>query len=196
MAEKPKRPKRPDQPQPKQHGKGSKKDDGPTALQKLFVERLFANRFAVKQSAIEAGYSPKNAASQGGVLLTKPAVQAYFQERWSQIANQTDVEVAQIIDELKLIAFSSVGNYLTFGPDGVMLKPSTEIDPTSLRAIAQVSESLGPQGAAVKLKVHDKLAALKMLGEYKRMWKPLKSIDDDDGDGGRRIVIDLSGITE
>lgn len=66
------------------------------------------------------------------------------------------------IEELKVVAFSNITDFVTFGGATVRLKPFAEIDPKKLIAIREISQGKGKIG----IKLHDKVAALKLLGEH------------------------------
>ena len=74
--------------------------------QKRFAES-YIKTFDAGRSAIEAGYSEKSAPSIGSRLLKKPQVAAYLNQLSANIQEKTEVEVGEIIAELRKIAFAS-----------------------------------------------------------------------------------------
>ena len=78
-----------------------------TAKQKLFVEHYCGDcKFNATQAAIQAGYSKKTAYSIGNENLKKPEIMAAVAEQVTHKAERIDVEVTEIIQELRKLAFS------------------------------------------------------------------------------------------
>ena len=68
----------------------------------------------------------------------------------------------EALEELKNIAFSRVGNAVTWGKKGVQLKESVDLDDATMAAIAEVSESAE---GALKIKFHGKPEAIDKIGK-------------------------------
>ncbi|MBW4606903.1 MAG: terminase small subunit [Hassallia sp. WJT32-NPBG1] len=66
------------------------------------------------------------------------------------------------IEELKIISFSDITKFATFGAAGIRLKPVAEIDPVELAAVREITSNKG----VVSIKLHDKLRALELLGDH------------------------------
>lgn len=73
--------------------------------------------------------------------------------------------------ELGLIAFSSIGDYFHWGPEGVILKDKTMLTPEQQAAVAEVSRSRTRTGETIRVKLHDKLAALDKLAGHLGMYR-------------------------
>lgn len=72
----------------------------------------------------------------------------------------------RIAEELAKIAFSDTRDVMTWGPDGVQIKPSSEISDEAAAAVSEVSETKSEKtGRTVKLKNYDKVSALVNLGK-------------------------------
>jgi phage terminase small subunit len=100
-------------------------------------------------------------------------------------AGRSEVSLERVLRELAAIAFSDISKAVTWGPsvqvreeeeDGqrvkvivnaVLLVPSDKLDENTAAAIAAVSQ--GSNGA-VRIKMHNKLAALVVLGKYLGMF--------------------------
>jgi len=76
-----------------------------TAKQKAFIEALPLNGWNGTRSAIEAGYSPKSAGVMAHRLLNNPKITKELEKRMAEIAEKTDVEVAEIVAALRKFAF-------------------------------------------------------------------------------------------
>ena len=112
-------------------------------------------------------------------------ISARVQEIVGRAAERAEVSLERVLRELKAIAFSDIGKAVTWGPsvqvreeeeDGqrvkvivnaVLLVPSDKLDENTAAAIAAVSQ--GSNGA-VRIKMHNKLAALVVLGKYLGMF--------------------------
>jgi phage terminase small subunit len=111
---------------------------------------------------------------------------ARVQEIVGRAAERAEVSLERTLRELAAIAFSDIGKAVTWGPsvlvreekdeDGrrvkvitsaVSLVPSDRLDANTAAAIAAVSQ--GPTGA-LRIKMHNKLAALVALGKHLGMF--------------------------
>lgn len=64
---------------------------------------------------------------------------------------------------LKQIVFSNIHDVMSWGPEGVRVKPSCELDEASTAAIAEVREVTNAHGRTVHIRLHDKLKAVSLL---------------------------------
>jgi phage terminase small subunit len=162
-----------------------------TAQQKRFVAEYLIDLNAT-QAAIRAGYSQKTAKSQGNRLLTNVDVAAAIQEAQAKRSNRTEITQDRVLLELARIGFADIRNAVSWGrspvdtqaeeaePNGlgiypVELMPSSEVDDDTAAAISEVS--LTAQG--VKLKTHDKLAALDKIARHLGMLNGSGAGDDE-----------------
>jgi phage terminase small subunit len=76
-----------------------------TAKQKAFIEELPKNQWNGTQAAIAAGYSPKSAGVMACRLMKNPAIIKVLDTRTAEIVEKTDIEIEEIIRELRKIAF-------------------------------------------------------------------------------------------
>ena len=127
----------------------------------------------------------KNPDVDGPVLLGKPGVQAWLRSRISALTENALVRAEDVIEELKRIAFSDMRDFAKWGPNGVKLKDSKILKEAVARAVAEVSESTGAQGGgSLRFKLHDKLTALRALGEYLRLFEGKATLP-----GGTTILV-------
>lgn len=143
--------------------------------------KRFADEYLVDlnatQAAIRAGYSEKTAKSQGQRLLTFVDVAEYIAARQKKIADKLEVTVERIVSEYARLAFSDTSRVMEWGPDGVRLRPSSELSEDDRRAVAEVSETTSETGGSLRLKMHDKKGALDSLAKHLGMFKEQLSLD-------------------
>lgn len=125
-----------------------------------------------RNAAIRAGYSERSARFIACELLQDPAVQAAVQAGQRAAAERSDVTVDEIIREYRRIAFSNLNQYLSFGPNGVKLKSSAEIDEAALAAVREISERAATENdvRTVSFRLHSKTAALAALAKHLGMF--------------------------
>lgn len=140
----------------------------------------------IKMAAIAAGYSPKTASSIGWRLIRREDVQAYIKAESEYDQITTGITRRNWLLQQKVVGYSDISDYMEFGPDGVTLKKSDEIPPDLLKAISEISETVTKDGGTVRFKLHNKLDALKMIGEH---FGWLKSKPDDQQDMRPLVII-------
>lgn len=140
---------------------------GLTPKQRLFVGHYLKSLNA-RQSAIDAGYSPKRASEFGYQLLHKPTVAAEIQRAMDKRAAKLEITAERVLEEIAAVAFAHMGQYAVWHDDTVSLTDSKEVDP---RAVAEVKQTVNQFGNNVGIKLHDKLGALEKLGKHLGMWK-------------------------
>ena len=115
-------------------------------------------------------------------LLSNAMVGARVAEIMAVGAERAEVKAEDVIRELKAIGFSSIGDAVDWhneavtlreeGEDGegktvlvprVMIVPKKELDKDTLHAIAEISQTVN---GALRVKMHDKHAALVSLGKH------------------------------
>jgi len=137
----------------------------PTPKQLRFVEEYLIDLNA-SAAARRAGYSVRTADRIGPELLGKTCVSAAIAAGQKELSEKAGVRLETIITELKRIAFSDPRQVMSWGTDGVRLRDSKEIGAAAADAVAEVSETRTKDGGSMKVKLHDKVAALKLLGEH------------------------------
>lgn len=130
--------------------------------------REWLTHFNATKAAIAAGYSRKTATNLGHKALKLPAVQAIIQRELARRFQGYDVNQERIIKELVKIAFSDMSEFISWGPDGIEIKWSDNLNEMQTGAVAEVSQTKGKGKIpnSVKFRLHDKLKALEMLGKY------------------------------
>ncbi|KKL06792.1 hypothetical protein LCGC14_2592460 [marine sediment metagenome] len=129
----------------------------------LFAQGLAAG-VSKAQAYIDAGYTG------GPSCATKLSKKAQVQARVTQIlemaADEVGVTVQCWLEEVQRVAFSDMREFVEWGPAGVALRPSVELDSDAARCVAEVTEKPGMSGSALKFRLHDKMKALDMLGRH------------------------------
>lgn len=124
------------------------------------------------QAATRAGYAKRSAGQHAFKLLKNDQVQKLIQQLQAERAVRTDTEADKVIQEIKLIAFSQIGDYLTFSKSGVILKASETIPIEKQRAIAYVQEVTTEKGGRLAFKLHSKTTALDLLCRHLGLLEP------------------------
>jgi phage terminase small subunit len=101
-----------------------------------FVDHYLSSGNATA-AAIAAGYSPASARVQGSQLLTNPAIQQAIEKARSKVAEKAELEAAEVLRELAVLAFSNVDHY-TIDPDSGCLVLAEGAPPTAMRAVSWV----------------------------------------------------------
>lgn len=161
------------------------------AKQRRFVDEYLKDLNAT-QAAIRAGYSAKTANEQAARLLAKVSVQKFIAERMKAREKRTEITQDKVLAELAKIGFSDIRKAVKWGegiavkdPDsgvveianGVSLVGSDQIDDATAASISEVSQTA--QG--LKIKMHDKRAALVDIGRHLGMFKDKVEVTGKDG---------------
>ena len=129
--------------------------------QSIFVKQYLIDLNA-KQAAIRAGYSEKTAESQASRLLRNVKVKQAIDKALGKVAAKLDITHEKICDELALIGFSDLGEFVEFGPTGVKIKKAQG---KNTRCLAEVSETTSKEGGSIRFKLHSKVDALTELDD-------------------------------
>ena len=147
--------------------------------QRRFVEEYLVSLNA-KQAAIKAGYggTPESAAQYAVELMKKPHVKAAIDEGMRERSIRTGIDQDMVVRALSRVAFSNIkdivdwvalsvpADFIDGEPGGIIIKPMDEIDVDKLSAI----EELSSNGGRLKIRLHNKLKALELLGRHLGMF--------------------------
>jgi phage terminase small subunit len=136
-----------------------------------FIEAYIITGNATKAARM-AGYSAKTAQETGSKLLSKVIIQEALAQKRKTITDKFAITAENIIFEIARIAFADIGDYVSFGPDGVVLDKSfAEMPEGATRCIADVQHHFNAEGGgSARFKLHNKLDALKLLGDHYGLW--------------------------
>lgn len=160
-----------------------------TPKQRAFVQEYLIDLNAT-QAAIRAGYSEKSAFVEGSRLLKNAKVGGAVETAMKLRAERTDITADMVLKELAKIGFSDIRKAIKWrshlveeedNPEGgdiavvktivtnlVELVGSDDLDDETAAAISEISQN---QGGGIKLKLHDKRAALVDIGKHLGMFK-------------------------
>jgi phage terminase small subunit len=166
-----------------------------TPKQERFVEEYLLDLNAT-QAAIRAGYSARTAYSQGQRLLKNAELQDAIAKAQANRSNRTGITQDMVLSELAKIGFSDIrkairwaSNVAVAAPDErtldqimedgpgevrhaltnqVELIDSDAIDDDTAAAIAEIAQT---DRGGLKVKLHDKRAALVDIGKHLGMFK-------------------------
>jgi phage terminase small subunit len=143
-----------------------------TEKEKKFIEEYLID-FNGTRAVIAAGYTEnrKAAAVQAHQLLRKPNVQRTIGEHFARRKKKFEKEEDRIIAELQTIAYSQITDTCLWTDNGIKLIPSRELKKKHIKAISEISETHTEWGTALRVKKHDKLKALELLGRHFGMWE-------------------------
>lgn len=141
-----------------------------TDKQAAFVAEYLVDLNAT-QAAIRAGYSERTAYRIGAELLQKTSVAEAIAAAQAKRAQRVEITADRVVSELAKIAFADPRDLMEWGPDGVKLKASADLTEEQAASVAEVSETTTKDGGSLRLKKHDKVKALELLGRHMGMFK-------------------------
>lgn len=150
-----------------------------TPKQQRFVDEYLVDLNA-SAAARRAGYKG-DPNTIGPRMLANVGIQAAIAERQKTLRERVEITQEMVIAELAKIAFGDQRKVMSWGPTGIKLRPSTELSADEAAAVAEVSETVTASGGTMKLKTHDKVGALKLLGEHLGMFKQKVELTGKDG---------------
>lgn len=144
-----------------------------TPKQQLFIQEYLVDLNAT-QAAIRAGYSENTAYSIGQENLKKPEIQEAVQKFMKLREIRTQITQDRVLAELAKIAFSDLNEFVEVDESGkIKVKPSNQVDGTVL---SEISESVTQNGRTKKVKLHDKMKALELIGRHLAMFTDKQEI--------------------
>lgn len=136
---------------------------------------LFAHEFLIDlnatRAAIRAGYSEAGARPQGHRLLTNADVRAVIEAEQEARAKRLCIDADRVVSELAAIAFANIRDYAAFGPDGMTFRPWDELTDSQAAAVSSIEHRETPSGPVSRIRLHNKLAALELLGRHLGMFR-------------------------
>lgn len=156
-----------------------------TPKQKRFVEEYLKDLNGT-QAAIRAGYSRKTANEQATRLLAKVHVSGAVYAAMNRRSKRTEISADRVLQEIARLAFSNMADFVDFGPRGVTIKNLDGLSEDDKRCVAEVSETPGQHGRALRFKLHSKDASLAQLCKHLGIGK--ERIELEAGDRVAAIV--------
>lgn len=150
--------------------------DGLNLREALFV-RHFLGTGQGKSSAIKAGY--KNPAVRASLLLREPRIAKVIERERRRRLSELDATTDRTLRELVYCAFADPRNL--FAADGESLKPISQLDEQTARAIASLDfRRTAKKGLVSRIRFWSKLGALELIGSYLNMWRGRGDNSDND----------------
>lgn len=124
------------------------------------------------QAAIRAGYSEDTAKSIGCENLTKPNIQESITRMKVERSQRTQITADRVLQELAVIGFSSVQNYILDDDGKLELEQAAEVD--SIRAVSSIRRKKKKYGhgkdqteeVETEIKLWPKVSALQQMGQH------------------------------
>jgi phage terminase small subunit len=144
-----------------------------TARQRRFVEEYIQDCNA-SAAARRAGYSERSARSLARRLMTNPEIKRAIREAMDDRSYRLKLSAERVLLELARIAFSDIGRIIDWSEDALVVEPPGRLSPDDRAAISEIAviPGEGPGKFAVKVKLHDKQQALKLLARHLRLTGP------------------------
>ena len=151
---------------------GRKRDaDGLTPREAVFAAEWALDPTRDAQDvAVLAGYTRRRAPVTACELLKNPAVLAVIERKRKVLEARAEVTQAMVLRELARIAFADQRAVMTWGPDGVRLRDSSELTDAEAALVAEVAETRTKDGGSLRLKTNSKVSALELLGKHLGMF--------------------------
>lgn len=159
--------------------------------QYLFVDEYLKDLNA-HQAALRAGYSPKSAQRIGLELLAKTHVAAAIAQAQRDRSQRTQIDADRVLRELARLAFVDIRRLYD---DAGRLKRPGDLDDDTAAALASVeidelAEYVDGErqhlGFTKKVRVWNKVASLKLLGQHLKLFA--ERVEHTGKDGGPLIV--------
>lgn len=141
--------------------------------QTKFVQEYLISGNATK-AAIKAGYSKKTARSLGQRMLTNVDIKKAIAAAQKKTAERHEGLRDQVINELKLIAFSKISDFVEWKTGNVKLVDSSKLTETQRACVSEVSQTVTESGGSIRFKLHSKIDALDKLCRHLGLYAPQK----------------------
>ena len=118
-------------------------------------------------------------------LFENPKITARMKELWAGIERRTEITVDRVLNELALLGFANMADYIRIGADG---DPFIDLSDLTREQAAAISETMvedyyegrgedARQVRKVRLKFHDKRGALVDIGKHLGMFVDRSEIE-------------------
>lgn len=157
-----------------------------TAKQQAFVDEYLVSLNAT-QAAIKAGYSSNGASAAASRLLANVKVNTAIEEAKQKRAERTRVDADKVVKELAKLGFSDMRELATWDEAGVRWRYSDELTDEAAACVKDViythevryDKNGRTETSSTKLQLHDKKAALKMLGDHTGVFGGGESLEQE-----------------
>lgn len=149
-------------------------------------EELFVREYLVDlngaAAAVRAGFGRTHANTTGYRLRQRADVREAIEAGLAERNAALDISADRVLAEYARIAFSDMADFADFGPEGVRLRDLSALGRDQTAAIASLSAATRELGPSVRIRLHDKLAALDALARHIGLEAPRKvALTDAEG---------------
>ena len=149
------------------------------------VEEHLSNEFNASAAALASGYgsTARSAKVRGHDLVTNRNVREAISARCATTSAAARITSDRVLAQITAIAFSSIGDVMSWGPNGVTIRDSSELTAVQIASISEVTSITSPNGKVrVRVKFHNKMAALDSLVKILRLADASGKNDDQPTD--------------
>lgn len=141
---------------------------GLSEKQALFVKEYIID-FNGTRAAIAAGYSEDSAQQIASENLSKHVIQEAIQTELEKRKKRVEVNQDFVLEQLAKIAGADIKDFIKYDGDGnITFKPYDDVDG---QMISEISNTATAHGKSKRVKLHDKMKALELLGKHFGMYK-------------------------
>jgi len=141
----------------------------------------------------KAGYERNR--SSASKLQTNANIKGRIRELQDEAAEKATVTASRVLVEIARIAFADLGEAVTWGPDGVRLKDSTQLPLAVRAAVQEVTETTTQFGGSLKIKFHSKMQALDALAKHLRLYAEVPEDANEQARAIAALVQTMMGLT-
>lgn len=177
-----------------------------------FIEELLLDPAHPADCAARAGFKGNRLNTRAYKLQNDPLIAAELEKRRAVLAKRMEVTAERVIQELARIGFSKMTDFARVVTKdytdekgeprsfkAVEITETDELNDDQAAALAEVSETLGQSGRTLKVKLHDKVRALDLLGKHLGLWDKKELDPNRDVDWmsiGKTFAEAIEGINE
>ena len=143
-------------------------------------QKQFAVEYLVDKNGsaapVRAGFSPKGSRVTASRLLTNPNIRAIIDKKLQKLEEKTEMTAERAMLEVKALATSNIMDGMDYDPNTreFSFKAPDQVPAEFWKAAQEVTVFQLPNGGgmATKVKMHPKIAALKMEYERHKLTSP------------------------
>lgn len=154
-----------------------------TTKQKAFCKHYINAGFNASEAARRAGYSETGINVTGSRLLANPNINAEIKKIVHSELSNLDGAALRLLKTLTRAAYFDPRKVVTWGPDGINLLDSDELEETDAMMVTEVSETVTKDGGSTRVKFASKEKAWEMLAKFSRLIDDTRQ-ENTDNDAG------------
>lgn len=158
-----------------------------TPRQEAFVQEYLIDLNAT-QAAIRAGYSAHSASEIGRQLLEKTGVAEAVARAKAERSARIGLTADRVLQELADVGFAKLDDFAEWGPDRFALRESSAVNARAVQSVTikKTTVTTEDETEITKteqgIKLHDKISALKLLGQHIGMFPDRREIANAPGE--------------